>query len=115
MIGASPKPKDALRFLAGAGRYVDDLTRPGLVHLGVVRSAHAHARILRVNARAARAIRGVLAVWTAADLPQLGQPLTTGGSQDRAFVVPILAGERAGYVGEPVPLGGAHGPAPVPR
>src|SRR2546425_4431334 len=102
MIGQSPKSKDAARFLGGHGRYVDDLTRPGLAHLGVVRSTHAHARIVRVDGKAARTIRGVLAVWTAADVPMLGQPLTTGGSKDRGFVVPLLAGERARYVGEPV-------------
>src|SRR5438105_8120901 len=102
MIGQSPKSKDAARFLGGHGRYVDDLTRPGLVHLDVVRSTHAHARIVRVDGGAARAIRGVVAVWSAADLPVLGQPLTTGGSKERGFVVPLLAGERARYVGEPV-------------
>src|SRR5207247_456558 len=105
MIGQSPRSKDAHRFLAGHGRYVDDLTRPGLVHLGVVRSAHAHARITRVDATAARAIRGVLAAWTAADLPQLAQPLATassGAHKERPFVVPLLAGARARYVGEPV-------------
>src|SRR6267143_1596596 len=113
MIGQSPKSKDAARFLGGHGRYVDDLTRPGLVHLGVVRSAHAHARIVRVDGKAARTIRGVLAVWTAADVPMLGQPLTTGGSKDRGFVVPLLAGERARYVGEPVAVVVAESPALV--
>ncbi len=105
MIGASPKSKNSRRFLAGAGRYVDDLTPPGVVHLGVVRSPHAHARILGVEAAAARQMPGVLAVWTAADLPEAGEPLVTaaaGAHKDRPFVTPILAGERARYVGEPV-------------
>ena len=100
-------------MLRGQGRYVDDLTRRDLVHLGVVRSAHAHARITRVEAKAARAIPGVLAVWTAADVPELGQPLTTGGSKERGFAVPILAGERARYVGEPVAVVIADTPALV--
>jgi carbon-monoxide dehydrogenase large subunit len=113
MIGQSPKSKDAIRLLRGQGRYVDDLTRRGLVHLGVVRSAHAHARISRVDAKAARTIPGVLAVWTAADVPELGQPLTTGGSKERGFTVPILAGERARYVGEPVAVVVADTPALV--
>jgi len=113
MIGASPKSKDAARYLAGGGRYVDDLTRPGLVHLGVVRSTHAHARIARVDAKAARTMRGVLAVWTAAEAPELGRPLATGGVKDRAFVVPILAGERARYVGEPIAAVVAETPALV--
>jgi len=99
--------------LGGHGRYVDDLTRPGLAHLGVVRSTHAHARIVRVDGKAARTIRGVLAVWTAADVPMLGQPLTTGGSKDRGFVVPLLAGARARYVGEPVAVVLAESPALV--
>jgi len=113
MIGQSPKSKDAIRLLRGQGRYVDDLTRRDLVHLGVVRSAHAHARITRVEAKAARAMPGVLAVWTAADVPELGQPLTTGGSKERGFAVPILAGERARYVGEPVAVVIADTPALV--
>jgi len=102
MIGQSPKSKDAIRLLRGQGRFVDDLRRRDAVHLGVVRSAHAHARITRVDGNAARAIPGVLAVWTAADVPQLAQPLSTGGSGDRQYAVPLLAGERARYVGEPI-------------
>src|SRR3981189_172315 len=113
MIGQSPKSKDAARFLGGHGRYVDDLTRPGLVHLDVVRSTHAHARIVRVDGKAARAIRGVMAGWPAADLPMLGQPLTTGGSKDRGFVVPLLAGGRARYVGEPIAVVVAERPGLV--
>ncbi|HEY3099007.1 MAG TPA: xanthine dehydrogenase family protein molybdopterin-binding subunit [Methylomirabilota bacterium] len=113
MIGQSPKSKDAIRLLRGQGRYVDDLTRRDLVHLGVVRSAHAHARITRVEAKGARAIPGVRAVWTTADVPELGQPLTTGGSKERSFAVPILAGERARYVGEPVAVVIADTPALV--
>jgi carbon-monoxide dehydrogenase large subunit len=116
MIGQSPKSKDAIRFVTGQGRYVDDLTRPDLVHLGVVRSVHAHARIVRVDANAARAIRGVLAVWTAADLPQLARPLATasgGAHKDRPFVMPLLAAERARYVGEPVAAVVGENPALV--
>src|SRR5213594_5064155 len=113
MIGQSPKSKDAVRFLRGQGRYVEDLTRRDLAHLGVVRSTHAHARITRVDASAARAIRGVLAVWTAADVRELGQPLTTGGSKERGFAVPVLVGERARYVGEPVAAVIADSPALV--
>ncbi|HEV8475001.1 MAG TPA: xanthine dehydrogenase family protein molybdopterin-binding subunit [Methylomirabilota bacterium] len=105
MIGASPPSRDTRRFVAGAGRYVDDLTRPGVVHLGVVRSTHAHARIVRVDGRAALRRPGVLAVWSAADLPEAAHPVTTastGAHKDRPFVMPLLAGERARYVGEPV-------------
>ena len=105
MIGASPKIKDARRLLEGRGRYVDDLTRPGCACLGVVRSQHAHARIVGVDGATAAAMPGVLAVWTARDLPETQRPLTTastGAHADRPFVAPILVTERARYVGEPI-------------
>jgi len=105
MIGASPKNKDAVRLLTGGGRYVDDLNRPGCAHLGVVRSQHAHARVLAVHGAAARSMPGVLAVWTAEDLPETQRPLTsasTGAHADRPFDAPILVRERVRYVGEPM-------------
>ena len=105
MIGASPKNKDARRLLTGGGHYVDDLNRPGCAYLGVVRSQHAHARVLRVHGATATRMPGVLAVWTAADLPETQRPLTsatTGVHADRPFVAPILVTDRARYVGEPI-------------
>ena len=44
LIGASPRRKEDRRLLTGAGRYVDDLTRPGMLYMIVVRSRHAHAQ-----------------------------------------------------------------------
>jgi carbon-monoxide dehydrogenase large subunit len=105
MIGASPKSRDARRLLAGAGRYVEDLNRPGCAYLGVVRSTHAHARIVRVDGEAARAMPGVLAVWTAKDLPETTRPLTSqsaGAHAQRPFATPVLVTDRARYVGEPI-------------
>ena len=58
-IGASPRRKEDAPLLEGRGRYLDDLRRPGTVHLGVVRSPHAHARIRRIAADQARALPGV--------------------------------------------------------
>jgi CO/xanthine dehydrogenase Mo-binding subunit len=105
MIGASPRSKDSPRLLTGAGRYVDDLTRAGCARLGVVRSQHAHARVVGVDGAAARAMPGVLAVWTAADLPHAARPLASmsaGVHAERPFAAPILAGDRVRYVGEPI-------------
>jgi carbon-monoxide dehydrogenase large subunit len=107
MIGASPKNKDARRLLEGSGHYVDDLSRPGCAHLGVIRSQYAHARIAAVHGATAAAIPGVLAVWSARDLPETQRPLTsasTGAHADRPFTAPILVTERARYVGEPVAI-----------
>ena len=105
LIGASPRRKEDRRLLTGAGRYVDDLKRPGLLHMIVVRSRHAHARIVKIALEAARALPGTAAVWTALDLPEMknAMPAAYGGNyKGRAFQVPVLAHERVRYVGEGV-------------
>jgi carbon-monoxide dehydrogenase large subunit len=66
-IGGSPRRVEDVRFLTGCGRYVDDHRRDGAAHLVLLRSPHAHARILSVDASAARAMPGVLAALTAED------------------------------------------------
>ncbi|MBI4593411.1 MAG: hypothetical protein HY728_04290, partial [Candidatus Rokubacteria bacterium] len=54
MIGASPRRKEDRRLLIGAGSFLDDLRREGMLHLGVVRSTEAHARVLAIHADQAR-------------------------------------------------------------
>jgi carbon-monoxide dehydrogenase large subunit len=56
------------RLLTGAGRFIHDRVFPGQAHLVLVRSPHAHARIVSIDAAAARAAPGVLGVFTAEDL-----------------------------------------------
>lgn len=71
-IGTSlPRLEDA-RLITGRGRYSDDFTLPGQVCATVVRSPHAHTRILSIDASAARALPGVLAVLTGTDMPADG-------------------------------------------
>jgi len=55
LIGASPRRKEDRRLITGAGRFVDDLSHPGLLHMAVVRSRHAHARIIKIDVAAAKA------------------------------------------------------------
>ena len=62
-------------LLTGQGRFVDDIALPGALHACFVRSPHAHARIRNIDAGAARAMPGVHAVLTAADLPE---PMASG-------------------------------------
>ncbi|PYO02640.1 MAG: xanthine dehydrogenase [Candidatus Rokuibacteriota bacterium] len=69
-IGTSIKRREDRRLLTGSGRYLDDLRLPGLLHAAIVRSPHAHARITRIDAAAARALSGVIAVLGGADLPE---------------------------------------------
>ncbi len=105
LIGSSPRRKEDRRLLVGAGRYLDDLTRHGLLHLGVVRSPHAHARLLKVDTREALAAPGVVAAWSAGDVPEASRPILAGSDgahAGRPFAAPVLAGEVVRYVGEPV-------------
>src|SRR5262249_8475981 len=105
MIGSSPRRKEDQRLLTGQGRYVDDLAREGTVHLGVVRSTQAHARLTKVTTAAARAMPGVVLAWSAADLGEIApnMPTAYGGTQKgRVWAQPVLARDVVRHVGEPV-------------
>ncbi|HZV50138.1 MAG TPA: xanthine dehydrogenase family protein molybdopterin-binding subunit [Candidatus Dormibacteraeota bacterium] len=69
LIGARRPRVEDERLVTGRGRFAADDRPPGLCHLVLLRSPHPHARVLRVDVSAARARPGVLAAWTAADLP----------------------------------------------
>src|SRR5438132_14275848 len=102
MIGSSPLRKEDRRLLAGAGRFVDDLRRDGMVHLAVVRSVHAHARIIRVGLEAARKMPGVLAAWSRRDLPDLPPAIPSAyaaAQKGRPWAEPVLAADVVRYVG----------------
>jgi carbon-monoxide dehydrogenase large subunit len=89
-------------MLLGRGRFVADLTRPGLLHAAFVRSPHAHARMGRIDVDTARQAPGVVAVLTAASL---GDPYLLALLERDEFVptrMPILAGDKVRFVGEPV-------------
>jgi len=109
VIGQSPRRKEDERLLTGRGRFIDDIAPPGLVHLAVVRSTHARARIIAVDARAARELPGV-AVFLADDLPELAEPLPAARADRTNPYVrldtprpqwPLARGEVR-YVGEPI-------------
>jgi aerobic carbon-monoxide dehydrogenase large subunit len=109
LMGRSvPRLEDA-KLLRGTGRFVDDLALPGLLHATFVRSPIAHGRIRRVDAAKARALPGVRAVLTHAELrPVLASdriPLALPLPAIRFDVDPYaLAREEVCYVGEPIAL-----------
>src|SRR2546422_10127949 len=74
VIGQSPRRKEDERLITGRGRFIDDVVLPGLLHLVLVRSTHARARIVAIDTAAARALPGVSA-FAAGDLPELAEPL----------------------------------------
>ena len=67
-IGQPVRRREDLRLLTGKGRYGDDVNLPGQAYAVMVRSPHAHALIRSIDATAARAMPGVLAVLTAEDV-----------------------------------------------
>src|SRR5499426_1982142 len=103
-IGLSVKRREDRRFLTGRGRFVDDVRLPRLVHAAIVRSPHAHARIVDVNARRARAHPGVVAVLTIADLPECtaAVPPLVATPKFRAYAQPAIAGPKVRHAGEAV-------------
>src|SRR6516164_855559 len=69
-MGHSIKRKEDPRFLRGQGNYVDDITLPGMLHMDIVRSPYAHAKIVKIDTAAALKVPGVLAVITGETLAQ---------------------------------------------
>jgi carbon-monoxide dehydrogenase large subunit len=105
LIGQPVDRVEDLRFLTGAGKFVDDLTRDGMLHAVVLRSGVAHGRIRRLDAAAARAKPGVHAVITAAEIgegvPVI--PLRLANLPEFApYLQPVIARDKVRYVGEPV-------------
>jgi carbon-monoxide dehydrogenase large subunit len=104
--GQSLRRLEDARFLTGHGRYIEDIDVPGQTWMQVVRSPHAHATIERIDAEAARGVPGVLGVFTAADLAELGPlPCTVPVASVAPMIVPprpTLASGRARHVGDPV-------------
>jgi carbon-monoxide dehydrogenase large subunit len=109
MIGQSPRRKEDERLLVGRGRFVDDIQLPDLLHLVLVRSTHARARLARVDVSAARAQPGV-AAFTAGDLAELDALLPAAGADPtNPYVVldsprpqPVLAVGEVRHVGEAI-------------
>src|SRR6187551_1489874 len=66
-VGARVLRSEDPRLLRGRGEFVDDIRLPGMLHAAFVRAHHAHARVRSTDAKAALAIPGVHAVFTAAD------------------------------------------------
>ena len=67
-IGARVARKEDKRFITGAGRYTDDMVVPGMKHAVFVRSPHAHAEIKKIDAKAAKAMPGVIGVLTGPEI-----------------------------------------------
>lgn len=97
-VGVSAARKDGLAKVTGAARYLDDLRIPNVAYAALVRSPYAHARIAGVDAAAAAAVPGVLAVVTSEGLGALGERCFGSYTKDQ----PVLARSIVRFEGEPV-------------
>ncbi|MEL7125236.1 MAG: molybdopterin cofactor-binding domain-containing protein, partial [Pseudomonadota bacterium] len=73
-IGQSMKRVEDPRILSGKGGYIDDIAVPGMAHAAMVSSPHAHARILSIDTSKAKALPGVIGVYTGEDMAQVVDP-----------------------------------------
>ena len=102
-----PRSEDST-LVRGAGYYADDVSRPGQVYAVIVRSVVAHGNIRGIDTAAAKAMPGVIAVYTAADLTDYGPLKSTlplknrDGSPIRYTPRPALSGDKVRYVGDAV-------------
>lgn len=117
MIGrAVPRIEDE-RLLRGAGRYLDDLNLEGAVQAAFLRSPHAHARLVSLDASAALDHPGVLAVLDGAEVAARVEPMVfdiaklipepvarSTGAESRVHPMPALAVDRVTYTGQPVAM-----------
>jgi aerobic carbon-monoxide dehydrogenase large subunit len=109
-IGAPVRRREDQRFVTGQGRYVDDFNRPGQTYAYFLRSPHAHANIRSIDIRAARAMPGVVGIFTGEDLAadKIGGLIcgwmihSKDGTPMKAGPHPALAQGKVRYVGDHV-------------
>ncbi len=114
MLGAPLKRREDPEILRGEAKFIDDVQLPGMVHMAILRSEHAHAEIRNIDISEASRAPGVVRVITAADLAGKVMPLPCiwipGGVESHfpshPFGVPggspVLASNRVRYIGDPV-------------
>ena len=111
-IGAKVLRKEDRRFITGRGRYVDDMSVPGMKHGAFVRSPHAHAKIKGIDTSAAREMPGVIDILDGQQLKadRIGNLIcgwavsSKDGSPMKMGAYPALADETVRYVGQPVAI-----------
>src|SRR3954466_10763937 len=105
VLGHSVPRIEDLPLVTGRGRFAGDINFPHQLHMRMVRSPKAHGRLVSVDASAALALPGVVAVWTNADIADLS-PIDFRADKNaegiREFRQPALAKTFVRYVGDPI-------------
>ena len=110
-LGQSLKRAEDPRLITGQGSFVDDINLPGMLHVAVLRSIHAHALINSVDTAAARSSPGVALVLTSKDIAGVLRDVPSGDGiyDDKVEHIeapqhPVLARNKVCYVGQPVAM-----------
>jgi len=103
-VGQAMKRKEDPRLVSGTSTYVDDVVLPGMLHMAVARSIHAHARIKRVDTSSAQKLNGVVAVVTGEEVAANCGPIPCAASipDMKNAQRQLLAVDKVRFVGEPV-------------
>ncbi len=92
-------------LIAGKGKYAADINFPNQLHMRIVRSPYAHARIISIDTKEAEKVHGVVTIWTSEDildLPPIDFRADKSSEELKPFRQNVLACERVRYVGDPV-------------
>src|SRR6478672_8678320 len=103
-VGQAMKRKEDPRLVSGTSTYVDDVVLPGMLHMAVARSIHAHARIKRIDVSKAQKLPGVVAVVTGEEVSAHCGPIPCAASipNMKKAERQLLAVGKVRFVGEPV-------------
>src|SRR5215475_13385918 len=109
-IGQAMKRKEDPRLVSGTSTYVDDVALPGMLHMAVARSIHAHARIKRIDTSKAQKVHGVVAVVTGEEVAANCGPIPCAASipDMKNAQRQLLAVDKVRFVGEPIAVVVAH-------
>ncbi len=107
VLGTSVKRVEDQRLIIGKGRYLDDISMPGMTFMAILRSPYANANIKSIDTSKAKAMPGVVAVFTGADIPYNPLPMAwpAGGSagiQNNVNMPRALATDSVKWTGEGV-------------
>ena len=105
-VGKSRRRKEDERLITGRTRWTDNITLPGMLHMAILRSPFAHAKIVSIDTSAAKGAAGVVAVFTGKDLDpdsSIGMPCAWPITPDmKAPRRPVLASDQVNFAGEGV-------------
>jgi carbon-monoxide dehydrogenase large subunit len=109
LVGSSVRRVEDPRFLLGKASYVDDIHLPGTLHIAFVRSAHAHAKIKRIDLTAALRLPGVRRIFPGDEVAKVLMPMGLPFREEvfpksvfKQCIWPCMATGKVRYVGEPI-------------